>query len=186
MYIEVDVEKSYRLMTGGPVIMIASQSKDGVADVMSCAWNCPFAYDEMMPVLDLGHTTTANILDTGKLTICIPSVEQGRTILAVGNYHGRECGDKFVKTNTPFDTGSNGIKVPTGCLAYLECDLLNHDLLKQTGICLCKVKRATVQEKYWDKENEHFGEGMKLIPHHVTGSLLISGGEIKSYSRRGD
>lgn len=186
MYLEIPCDRSYRLLTGGPLIMIASRSAEGVADVMSCAWNCPFDHDEMMPVLDTSHTTVANILATGILTICIPSVDQGRTIMAVGHLHGRDCGDKFAATSTPSITGRNGIRVVPDCLAYLECELLNAELLRSMGLCHCRVVRAAVAEECWDREQEHFGAGMRRTVHHVTGSLLISGGELVSCSRSQD
>ncbi len=41
MYRELPVSEAYHIQTGGPLIMIASVSKDGVPDVMTAAWNAP-------------------------------------------------------------------------------------------------------------------------------------------------
>lgn len=182
--LKISNEFAYRVMTGGPIIMVASKSKEGINDVMTCAWNCPFAYDEMLVVLDLGHTTTQNILDTKNLTICIAPVSMANTMLAVGNVHARDCGDKFIATNTKsLNNFANGIVVPAGCMAYMECALINETMLKETGICHVKVHNTFVEEQYWDKEQNHFAEGMKHSAHHVCEATLISGGDVTSYHR---
>lgn len=182
--LRISNEFAYRVMTGGPIIMVASKSKDGVNDVMTCAWNCPFASDEMLVVLDLGHTTTQNIIDTKKLVICIASIDMANTMLAVGNVHARDCGDKFIATNTKgVEIFENNIVVPQGCMAYMDCSLINETMLKETGICHVKVNNVFVDEKYWDKANNHFGEGMKYTAHHVCEATLISGNAITSFHR---
>ena len=73
MYRELPVEEAYHIQTGGPLIMIASVSEDGTADVMTAAWNAPFDTDQPLVVLDKSHTTSANILATGRYVICIVS-----------------------------------------------------------------------------------------------------------------
>lgn len=52
MYRELPVEEAYHIQTGGPLIMIASVSEDGTADVMTAAWNAPFDTDQPLVVLD--------------------------------------------------------------------------------------------------------------------------------------
>lgn len=95
MYQELDVSKAYRLLGGGQLINISTISVDGVPDVMTAAWNTPFDIDKPLVVLDQGHTTTANILATGRYVISIPDEELIKTCIKVGSAHGRDTGDKF-------------------------------------------------------------------------------------------
>ena len=83
-----------RLVGGGQVVNVSTLSKDGVGDVMSAAWNTAYDSDMLLVVLDLGHTTTRNIRDTGKFVVSIPSIEQISEVYKVGSEHGRITGDK--------------------------------------------------------------------------------------------
>ena len=175
MYIEIDVANAYRVVTGGPVIMIASKSKAGVNDVMTCAWNCPFDVDETIVVLDRSHTTADNINDTLKYVICIPGNDLIDTLLAVGSAHGRDCGDKFAATNTKAQTDVNlSCAVPEGCLAYIECELTDKDLFNKKGIALGKVTKCLVRKEYWNQEQESFEKAAALMVHHVEGSSFMT------------
>ena len=96
MYKKINVRAANRLLCGGQIINISSVSSDGIHDVMTAAWNCPFDADQVLVVLDRGHTTTANILANGKFVISIPSEKDIEIINKVGSVHGRDVGDKFV------------------------------------------------------------------------------------------
>ncbi len=91
MYKNIELNHAYRAFTGGPMICIFTKSKDGVPDGMSAAWNCPFDTDELILVLDKGHTTAENIRNGSKIVVAIPSSNQIPEILKLGSVHGRDC-----------------------------------------------------------------------------------------------
>lgn len=176
-YQNLDVNEAFRVFTGGSTVTVSSVSKDGVSDVMTAAWNCPFDSSELIVVLASTHTTTENIINTGKYVIAIPHRDQKEDILKVGSLHGRDCGDKFDATGVSFELSQMlKLKVISNCLAYFECELLDKDLLEKKGICLGKVLNLYVQEGLWNHSEHNFANGAKLSLHHVTEDKFLSGG----------
>lgn len=178
MYTVIDNDNAYKLLTGGPVVMISTVSSNGINNIMTCAWNCPFSSNELILVLDMGHTSTHNILQTKKLTIQVPSNKQVETILKAGSVHGHDCGDKFDYFGFSYVQDSNGQKVVEDCLAYIECILKDYDLFKRTGICLVNVQKTTVLDSMWNDVSKDFAVGMQNTVHHVADQTFISGGNI--------
>ena len=157
MYRELPVSEAYHIQTGGPLIMIASVSKDGVPDVMTAAWNAP------------------------RYVICIVSDADTKSAFAAGSCKGRDVGDKFAAKGIPSRTSPKlGMKVPDGCLAYIECELQESEkpMFEKYGILVGKAVGVEADEKYWPEGAGDFREGMKHEVHHVSGSVLIRGGEI--------
>ena len=68
-YQNLDVAEAFRVFTGGATVTVASVSKEGVSDVMTAAWNCPFDSSEIIVVLSTTHTTTENIYNTEKFKL---------------------------------------------------------------------------------------------------------------------
>lgn len=183
MYQTITTRAANRLTSGGQIITVATTSKDGVADVMTAAWNCPYDSDQVLVVLDLGHTTTKNILETGKFVVAIPSNKQIYTINKVGSAHGRDTGDKFVWAKADSEVSPTlGIKVLKDCLAYIECELTNASVLEQTGVCLGKAVNIYVKEGLWDDVNSSFAEGLKQAVHYIKEDQYLSGGDIITVS----
>ncbi len=177
-YQNLDVKEAFRVYTGGNTVTVASTSKDGVADVMTVAWNCPYDSDEIIVILALSHTTTENILDTGKFVVAIPEALQKEQILKVGSMHGRDCGDKFTASGVEYELSQKySFKVLKNCLAYFECTLSDKELLKKTGICMGHVENLYVRAGLWNEEFHNFKEGAKLALHHVTEDQFLSGGK---------
>ena len=81
----IELNHAYRAFTGGPMICIFTKSKDGVPNGMSAAWNCPFDTDELILVLDKGHTTAENIRNGSKIVVAIPNSNQIPEILKLGS-----------------------------------------------------------------------------------------------------
>ena len=179
MYINISEKAVSRLMSGGQIVTVSSVSKDGVADVMTAAWNTPFDSNMALVVLDLGHTTTRNILDTGKFVIGIPQKDQIKAINAVGSVHGRDCGDKFEYTKTPKEKSEKlGISVIPDQLAYIECELADKETFEKTGVCIGKAVNVYVQDRLWDTDHDSFAEGFKETLHYVSENKYYVEGRI--------
>ena len=176
-YQKVDVSEAFRVYTGGGTVTVATTSEQGVSDIMTAAWNCPFDASEILVVLASTHTTTENILKTSKFVVAIPEASQKEQILNVGSVHGRDCGDKFAATGVPFELSEKlQIMVLPNCLAYFECELADKELLAKTGICMGHVINLYVREGLWNEEEHSFAKGAKLSLHHVTEDKFLTGG----------
>jgi len=180
MYKNLDVKLAYRVFSGGPMICIFTKSKEGVPNGMSAAWNCPFDTDELILVLDKGHTTAENIRNGSKIVVALPAAGQIPQILALGSIHGRDCTvDKFTEKNLETEESlSFKMSVIKGALAYFECELSDKTLFDDKGICLCKVKNLYVQENMWDDETNSFKTGCLNTLHHVADTVFCTGGQL--------
>ncbi len=179
MYIKIPVTSAARITTGGPLVTIASESKDGVADVMTAAWNCPYDRDQVLVVLDLGHTTVRNILDTGRFVLGIPDKSQVKQTLIVGSAHGRDTGDKFEKYALPFKKSAKlGIKVLPDQLAYAECELADRETFEKTGVLIGKAVNLYVRDSMWNAEEECFLDGAHHTLHHLKDNVFLSADQV--------
>ena len=69
-------------------------------------------------------------------------------------------------------------KTLKGANAYFECELTDLDLLKDKGICLCKVVNVYVKEELFDEKTQSFVPGCLNTLHHVSGGSFSTSGEI--------
>ena len=179
MYKELSPHCANRLTSGGQIVNVSTVSKEGVPDVMTAAWNTPFAADEVLVVLDLPHTTTKNILETGKFVVSIPDETKIREINKVGSRHGAETGDKFAWAGiTPVETPRLGIRAMPDALAYIECELTDPEVAAKTGVCIGKAVAVRVKEELWDDGRSSCEEGFRRTLHYVTENTYYVGGRI--------
>ena len=130
MQIDVPVEKAYKLLGNGPVVMV-SAALDGKFDVMTNAWNCALE----------------------KLVVNIPCAAQKDLLLKVGSCHGDKV-DKFSDFSIPYTLGT-AVKAPLvdGCLAWLECRVIKDPALASYDLVACEVIKATAQDFYFKDNN---------------------------------
>lgn len=179
MYKTLVPRDASRLVGGGQIVTVASVSKEGVPDCMTAAWNTAYDSDQVLVVLDLGHTTTRNILDTGKFVVGIPDESLVKEILKVGSEHGRVTGDKFKWVGiAPEKSAKLGIDVIPGQMAYIECELGDKDVFEKTGVAIGKAVNITVKEELWDDESSSFGKGYQHNLHYVSGEVFCTGGTL--------
>ena len=55
MYKKLTPRAANRLTSGGQIVTVATTSKEGVADIMTAAWNTPYDSDQVLVVLDRSH-----------------------------------------------------------------------------------------------------------------------------------
>ncbi len=183
MYKDLTVRCANRLISGGQIVNISSVSKSGVADVMTAAWNTPYDSDQVLVVLDQGHTTTANIIETQKFVLSIPTEDQIALINKVGSAHGRDTGDKFEYAGVKADISEKlGLKVLPDAMAYIECELTDLETLKKTGVCIGKAVSIKVREDLWNSSDDSFGEGFKKTLHYISENKYYVDGRIVEVS----
>ena len=168
-----------RLVGGGQVVNVSTLSKDGVGDVMSAAWNTAYDSDMVLVVLDLGHTTTRNIKDTGKFVVSIPSIEQISEVYKVGSEHGRITGDKFKWAGIkPEISPKLNIPVIPCEMAYIECELEEPEVFKKTGVAIGRAVNVYVRSDLWDDQSSSFGKGFVHALHYVDESTFYADGKL--------
>ncbi|MGN0908304.1 MAG: flavin reductase family protein [Succinivibrio sp.] len=178
-YIDLIPRDVSRIVGGGQIVNVSTLSKEGVPDVMSAAWNTAFDSDKLLVVLDLGHTTTKNIIDTGRFVVSVPCLDQVKEVYKVGSAHGRDTGDKFKWAGIEGET-SRTLRIPVipGELAYIECELQEPEVFKKTGIAIGKAVGVYAREDLWDAKTSSFGEGFRHMLHYINESSLYADGRI--------
>lgn len=154
MLLDIPLCHSYSLLTGAPCVMVTSRNTKGEDNVMALAWNTIFemgSHPKVILVLDLGHTTTANILETGTFGVSIPGTSMRREFLQAGSVRGRNVGDKFNHLGLKKLSCATieGVLVD-GALAHLECKVHDRELFERTGILLAEITHARAEADYWN------------------------------------
>ena len=127
------------------------------ADIMTAAWNTPYDSDRVLVVLDRGHTTTKNIVETGNSWSRFRMEGQIADINRVGSIHGRDSVTSSPGRRSLRLLKSSGSRSPDA-LVYIECEpsILRH--LQKTGVCIGKAVNITVKEEL-DEEHSSFAAG---------------------------
>lgn len=181
---QIETRAANRLTSGGQIVNVSTVSKEGVADVMTAAWNTPYDSDQVLVVLAKEHTTTRNIIETGKFVVTIPHEGQIEAINKVGSIHGRDSGDKFEWAGiTPEVSAKLGFKIMPDPLACIECELLDRETLVKTGVCIGRAISISVQEGLWDAEKSSFAAGFSRTLHYITESAYYTNGRIIAVER---
>lgn len=177
MLVSLPPSKASRFVCAGQIVTVSTKSTENIFDVMTAAWNCPFDSDQVLVVLDKGHTTTKNIIETKKFVLSIVSKEHLNSILKVGSQHGRDVGDKFSWADLEYDvTEKLGLHVLKDVLAYIECELSEPEVLEKTGVCIGKAINIKVKEGLYNEDTDSFIEGAKQTIRYVSNTEFVTGG----------
>ncbi len=164
-------ENFYRLLHPKVVFLLTSISKEGVPNVMACAWATPVSEEPPMIIVCVAkeHYTAELILETAEFAINIPTKDMEKAIWLCGSKSGREV-DKFKRANLEI-IPSTKIKAPLikGCASYIECKL--HQTI-DAGECyafLGNVVYVGIDERYF-KKGVWQGD---TIPMHLGGKRIV-------------
>ncbi len=178
-YIDLTPRATNRIIGGGQLVNVSTLSKDCVPDVMSAAWNTAYDSDKLLVVLDLGHTTTKNIIETGRFVVSVPTIDQVREVYKVGSAHGRDTGDKFKWAGiAPEESRTLRIPVIPGEIAYIECELEEPEVFRKTGVAIGRAVGVYVREDLWNAQTSSFGEGYRHMLHYINESEFYADGKI--------
>lgn len=176
MVIDVPVEKAYKLLGNGPLVMV-SAAYDNKINVMTNAWNCSLDFNpsKVLLVLSSESITRMYAEQSGSLVINIPSGIQKDLVLKVGSCHGNEC-DKFEKFSINYRLG-NSVTAPLidGCLAWLECKIIPDLALSKYDMIACEVIKAQAQDFYFKDNNI-------VVSSELNQSCIHHAGEANFYS----
>lgn len=162
----------YHLLHPKIAIFLTSISKEGKANVMTCAWTTPVSDEPPIIVacVSKGSYTAELIRKTKEFVINIPSKKLLPALWICGKSSGRDT-DKFKKAN--LETGpAKKVRVPiiNNCIGYIECKLWK---VLEAGECYVffgKVLSAYADDKYFKKDVWTVKAG---IPLHLGGSNIV-------------
>jgi flavin reductase (DIM6/NTAB) family NADH-FMN oxidoreductase RutF len=125
MRIPVALDKAYRLLNHGPVVLVSSAHGDA-RNVMAAAWSMPidFSPPKVAVVVDARSFSRQLIEASGEFAINIPCRNQIEAVLKAGIASGRDT-DKFAHTGFKSFAGHR-IAAPLieGCAGWLECRVI--------------------------------------------------------------
>jgi flavin reductase (DIM6/NTAB) family NADH-FMN oxidoreductase RutF len=172
-YIEIPVDKAYRLINHGPLILVSTRSKDERYNIAPIGWNCPVEVSpaRILIAIDPGHQTYRNIEDTGEFIACVPNSSQADIVRNTGSVSGRDA-DKFKEFNIDFTEG-HMIKaaVPKGCVGHIECKVIEKFEIVGTALVIGEAVCAYADKRgFTDRVLPESSEGQTL--HHLGGGVF--------------
>ncbi len=169
-YVSVLPGKAYRLINHGPLVLVCTSDKDGNADIAPIAWNCPVENSptRVFLVIAKSHKTYSNISDTGSFVVCVPREEQLGMVKSTGSVSGKTI-DKFKKFDIDYISGREvSAKIPTGCVGYIECKVVENMDREGVGIIVGEaVAAAADSEGFNGRVIPEVKEGRTI--HHFGG-----------------
>lgn len=147
IYKQIPLEKAYKVLNTGALILISSKSADNRDNLAPFAWNCPVEFDPVtrfLFVCDKHHQTYTNISDTGKFVVCIPHVSQHKLVMDLGNCSGKTVQKIEMFHIVTFKSKEFQLSIPEDCIAYVECKLKRIIDEDNVGIIESEVIHAEV------------------------------------------
>jgi flavin reductase (DIM6/NTAB) family NADH-FMN oxidoreductase RutF len=179
MRIPVELEKAYRLMNHGPVVLVTS-AHGGVSNVMAAAWVMPldFAPPKVTVVIDARTYTRELIEASGEFALNIPCRNQIESVLKAGTVRGRN-GDKFALTGfSTFTAERIGAPLIEGCVGWLECRVIpephneeGYDLFIAEVVVACSDDRV-FRDGRWNMADD----GLRTL-HYLSGGTFFATGD---------
>lgn len=159
------LEKVYRLLTPGPVVLVTTAS-EGKANVMAMSWKTMLDFNPPLIGVVMGEQSLSfqTLKATGECVINIPEAELSRAVMGCGNTSGRDT-DKFAKFGlTPVKASRVKAPLLEECFASLECKVADARLAKKYNFFLLRVLKAWVDPSVKNpKTLHHRGEGDFMV-----------------------
>ncbi len=126
IYKQIPLDKAYKILNTGALILISSTNSENRHNLAVYAWNCPVEFNPVtrfLFVCDKKHQTFANITESGKFVVCIPHASQHKLVMDLGSCSGKTF-QKIEKFHIDtFKSKEYQLSIPDGCIAYVECKL---------------------------------------------------------------
>ncbi len=178
-YTDIPLDKAYKLINTGMLVVISSKTNDSTYNVAPIAWNCPVEYDpvtRIMFVCDKEHQTYVNCLKYNEFGVMIPHISQVNLVKKIGSCSGKEF-DKFEKYHIQsFKAKNIDVIFPTDAIGYLECKIYKIIDDESVAIIMGKVLHAVVHEAAFEKRLLTEKPEGKAI-HHLGGKVFSTSGE---------
>lgn len=177
----VHLEKAYRLMNHGPVVMVSS-AHGGTANVMAAAWATPLDFDppKVMVVIDKATLTRQLVEASGVFALNIPCVAMAAQTLAVGTDSAHTVPTKLAQHGiTTFAASQIAAPLVQGCVAWLECRVLREPHNQgHYDLFIAEVVAAWADERVFSDGRWHFDAAPDTLRtlHYVAGGQFYATG----------
>jgi flavin reductase (DIM6/NTAB) family NADH-FMN oxidoreductase RutF len=179
----IELNKAYRLLNHGPVVLLSAAHEDK-RDIMAVAWNMPLNFNpaQLLVVLDKSSSTRKLVEASGCFAISIPTRSQVDVIMNVGSISASQLPsqDKFLHWNLPVTAATN-ISAPllNGCVGWLECKLINEPHNQETyDLFIAEIVAAYADERVFSNGRWHFDDHNELrTVHYTAGGAFFATGE---------
>lgn len=179
MRIPVPLDKAYRLINHGPVVLVSSAHGDA-RNVMAAAWSMPldFAPPKVAVVVDARSYSRELIEASGEFVLNVPCRRQVEAVLKAGTASGRD-GDKFALTGFDAFAGEQ-VAAPLldGCVGWLECKVIpephnekHHDLFIGEVVA-AQADDRVFRDGRWDMSNDD----LRTL-HYLSGGTFFATGD---------
>ncbi|MFC1482691.1 flavin reductase family protein [Candidatus Margulisiibacteriota bacterium] len=180
-YKQVSINKAYRLINTGPLVLVSTTSKKGIPNIAPIAWCTPaeLSPTRVLLVMAKEHKTTKNIKKTKKFIVSIPHKNQVKLVLKTGEYSGNEI-DKFKKLKMKTINGKKvKTKIPDGVIGYIECKVWKIVQEEDANIVIGDTIYAAANPKAFknDRLLSEKKEG-KTLHHLGSKKFITTGGKV--------
>ncbi|OWR31460.1 flavin reductase [Saccharibacillus sp. O23] len=121
------VNQMHRLLEGGPTLLVATRSFDGIANVMSLSFHMIIENKRGLigAVIGTDGYSYEALHDTGQCVLAVPTLDMAETIVDIGNCSGRRI-NKFERFGlTPLLAESVRAPLIAECMVNIECEIFD-------------------------------------------------------------
>ncbi|MGX8010016.1 flavin reductase family protein [Mesorhizobium sp. ORM8.1] len=165
---ELPLTEVRRLIEPGPVVLLATRSAKGRANVMAMSRHMmvDFTQPKIACVVSSNDYSFAALHTTKECVIAIPRVGLAEKVLRVGNSSGRDT-DKFATTwLTPLHAERVSVPLVAECFANLECRVVDTRLVNKYNLFVLEVLKAWIDPA---------GPPPKTLHHLEKGAFAVDG-----------
>lgn len=177
MRVPLELRRSYRLLNHGPVVLV-SASAEGQDNLMPVAWNVPLDFEPARVALVLSaESRTRELVEaSGELAISVPPASMLDAVYEAGHVSGRDV-DKWARCGFRRLQGTRvAAPLVEGCLAWLECRVIDRSLAAPYDLFVCEVEAASVDDAcFRDGEWAFPDEARRTIHHMSAGKFFLTG-----------
>jgi flavin reductase (DIM6/NTAB) family NADH-FMN oxidoreductase RutF len=179
-YKAVSLEKAYKLLNSGAIILVSSKGNDEIPNLTPIAWNTLVDYDpvtRLLFVCDKSHKTYSNIMEKNKFVVVLPHVSQAELVKKLGSSSGKTI-HKIENFNMEtFYSEKYGFSIPSDSIAYLECKVYRELDDGGVGIIFGEVENAQVdKDAFTDRLLSETEAGKTL--HHLGNKKFTQPGDL--------
>jgi len=170
-YKPVPLEKAYKLLNTGAIIIIGSENDSKISNLTPIAWNTLVDYEpvtRLLFVCDKEHKTYENISENMRFVVILPHASQAELVKQLGSISGK-TENKIEKLAIPvFPSEKYKQSIPEDCIAYLECRA--YRILDEGAVSIIfgEVENAQVDKDAFSDRLLSEGESGKTL-HHLGG-----------------
>lgn len=183
----VPLSQAHRLLNHGPTVLVSSAHGDR-RNIMAAAWSMPLDFDppKVAVVLDKATLTRELVDASGEFVLAVPCRAIAEQTLAAGTLNGRD-GDKFAALEfETFPASRVGAPLPAGCIAWLECRVIDEPQIQHTyDLFLGEVVAAWADPAEYSDGRWHFSADERRSLHYVAGGQFFVTGDALEVSTTG-